>query len=113
MDAIFVPEWNSDIEMFGSLIEAAAYDVHAYIIQCNNRKYGDTRIRIPAKRHFERDIVKIKGGEEDYFVIGQIDIQRLRQFQSFEVSPTGDSALFKPVPAGFEIAPYRKMLPKE
>ena len=113
VDAIFVPEWNSDIEMFVSLIEAAAYDVHAYIIQCNNRKYGDTRIRIPAKRHFERDIVKIKGGEEDYFVIGQIDIQRLRQFQSFEVSPTGDSALFKPVPAGFEIAPYRKMLPKE
>ena len=63
VDAIFVPEWNSDVEMFNSLIEAAAYDVHAYIIQCNNRKFGDTRIRIPAKKHFARDIVKIKGGE--------------------------------------------------
>lgn len=112
VDAIFVPEWNSDIEMFSSLIEAAAYDVHAYIIQCNNRKYGDTRIRMPAKRHFERDIVKIKGGEEDYFVIGKIDVKRLRQFQSFNVSPTEDFVLFKPVPAGFKIAQYRKTLPQ-
>ena len=98
--------------MFSSLIEAAAYDVHAYIIQCNNRKYGDTRIRMPAKRHFERDIVKIKGGEEDYFVIGKIDVKRLRQFQSFNVSPTEDFVLFKPVPAGFKIAQYRKTLPQ-
>ena len=112
VDAIFVPEWNSDIEMFSSLIEAAAYDVHAYIIQCNNRKFGDTRIRIPAKKHFERDIVKIKGGENDYFVIGEIDIKRLRQFQSFAISPTGETAAFKPVPAGFSIASYRKILPE-
>lgn len=110
VDAIFVPEWNSDVEMFSSLIEAAAYDVHAYIIQCNNRKFGDTRIRIPAKKHFERDIVKIKGGEDDYFVIGEIDIKRLRQFQSFTISPTGENAAFKPVPAGFLIASYRKIL---
>lgn len=112
VDAIFVPEWNSDVEMFSSLIEAAAYDVHAYIIQCNNRKFGDTRIRIPAKKHFERDIVKIKGGEDDYFVIGEIDIKRLRQFQSFAISPTGENAAFKPVPAGFSIASYRKILPE-
>ena len=98
--------------MFSSLIEAAAYDVHAYIIQCNNRKFGDTRIRIPAKKHFERDIVKIKGGEDDYFVIGEIDIKRLRQFQSFTISPTGENAAFKPVPAGFSIASYRKIVPE-
>lgn len=113
VDAIFVPEWNQDTEMFGSLIEAAAYDVHAYIIQCNDRRYGDTRIRIPAKQHYDRDIVKIKGGEEDYFVIGKLDINKLRQFQSNMISPTGESAQFKPVPVGFAIAPYRECLPKE
>ena len=113
VDAIFVPEWNQDTEMFGSLIEAAAYDVHAYIIQCNDRRYGDTRIRIPAKQHYDRDIVKIKGGEEDYFVIGKLDINKLRQFQSNKISPTGESAQFKPVPVGFVIAPYRECLPKK
>lgn len=111
VDAVFVPEWNQDTEMFSSLIEAAAYDVHAYVIQCNDRQYGDTRIRIPAKDHYRRDIVKIKGGEEDFFVIGKLDITKLRQFQSFCVSPTDKDAPFKPVPTGFQIAPYRKCLP--
>ena len=112
VDAIFVPEWNSDIEMFSSLVESAAYDVHAYIIQCNNRRYGDTRIRVPAKIHHYRDLVKIKGGEEDFFVVGKLDIDKLRAFQSFNVSPTGNEAPFKPVPAGFKIAKYRKVLPE-
>lgn len=112
VDAIFVPEWNSDIEMFSSLVESAAYDVHAYIIQCNNRRYGDTRIRVPAKIHHYRDLVKIKGGEEDFFVVGKLDIDKLRAFQSFNVSPTGNDAPFKPVPAGFRIAKYRKVLPE-
>ena len=111
VDAVFVPEWNPDIEMFSSLIEAAAYDIHAYIVQCNDRQYGDTRIRIPAKDHYSRDIVKVKGGEEDFYVIGKLNIDVLRKFQSFHISPIGKDALFKPVPAGFSIAPYRKTLP--
>lgn len=112
VDAIIVPEWNSDTEMFGSLIEASAYDIHAFIVQCNDRQYGDTRIRIPAKKHHNRDIVRVKGGEEDFFVVGKLDIDRLRAFQSFNVSPTGNEAPFKPVPAGFKIAKYRKVLPE-
>ena len=112
VDAVFVPEWNPDTAMFASLIEAAAYDVHAYIIQCNDRQYGDTRIRIPAKDHYSRDIVKIKGGEEDYFVVGKIDIDKLRKFQSCIISPIGKEAPFKPVPAGFQIAHYRDCLPE-
>ena len=112
VDAVFVPEWNPDIEMFSSLIEAAAYDIHAYIVQCNDRQYGDTRIRIPAKDHYSRDIVKVKGGEEDFYVIGKLNIDVLRKFQSFHISPIGSDALFKPVPVGFSIASYRKILPK-
>lgn len=111
VDAIFVPELNPDIEMFGALVEAAAYDIHAYIIQCNDRQFGDTRIRIPAKNHYNRDIVKIKGGEEDFFVVGKLDVDQLRAFQSFGISPTGPDAVFKPVPVGFHIASFRKTLP--
>ena len=108
VDALFVPEWNSDTETFNALVESAALDVHAYIIQCNDRQYGDSRIRAPFTDSWKRDVLRIKGGVTDYCVIGEIDVQALRQFQSNYRSP---SKPFKPVPDGFEISYDRKILP--
>ncbi len=108
VDALFVPEWNSDTETFNALVESAALDIHAYIIQCNDRKYGDSRIRAPYKDSWLRDVLRVKGGINDYCVTGEIDIQSLRQFQSSFRSPNGP---FKPVPDGFEMKYDRKMLP--
>ena len=108
VDALFVPEWNQDTETFNALVESAALDIHAYIIQCNDREYGDNRIRTPYKDSWKRDVVRVKGGIEDYFVTGEIDIQALRAFQSSHSSP---DAPFKPVPDGFDIAHHRKTLP--
>lgn len=109
IDALFVPEWNQDTETFNSLVESAALDIHAYIIQCNDRQFGDSRIRAPNKDNWLRDVLRVKGGIDDYCVTGEIDIQALRQFQSSYRSP---SAPFKPVPDGFEIAHDRKTLPR-
>ncbi len=109
IDALFVPEWNQDTETFNALIESAALDVHAYIIQCNDRQYGDSRIRVPHKDAWMRDPVRIKGGKHDYFVVGEIDIIALRQFQSHDRSPNKP---FKPLPDGFKLSPSRKTLPK-
>lgn len=108
IDALFVPEWNRDTETFNALVESAALDVHAYIIQCNDRQYGDSRIRSPAKEGWERDILRVKGGINDYCVTANIDIESLRRFQSGHRSPSGR---FKPVPDGFEISYSRRMLP--
>lgn len=108
VDALFVPEWNKDTESFNALVESAALDVHAYIIQCNDREYGDSRIRAPHKDPWRRDLLRVKGGVSDYCVIGEIDISELRQFQSNHLSP---DAPFKPVPDGFEINRTRRMLP--
>ena len=108
IDALLVPEWNQDTESFNALVESAALDIHAFIIQCNDRQYGDSRIRAPFRDSWKRDIVRIKGGKNDYYVIGKIDIQTLRQFQSCHRSPDGP---FKPVPDGFEIAFSRKTVP--
>ncbi|WP_196480637.1 reverse transcriptase domain-containing protein [Burkholderia multivorans] len=108
VDALFVPEWNQDTQTFNALVESAALDVHAYIIQCNDRQYGDSRIRAPFKESWRRDLLRVKGGVTDYCVIGEIDVQALRQFQSSHRSPTQP---FKPVPDGFEIAFGRKVLP--
>ena len=108
VDALFVPEWNQDTETFNALVESAALDVHAYIIQCNHRQYGDSRIRAPFKDSWKRDVLRVKGGVTDYCVIGEIDVQALRQFQSSYRSP---SMPFKPVPDGFDISFVRKVLP--
>lgn len=108
VDALFVPEWNPDTETFNSLVESAALDVHAYIIQCNDRQYGDSRIRAPFKDSWRRDLLRVKGGLTDYCVIGEIDVEALRKFQS---SNRSGSKPFKPVPDGFAISHDRKMLP--
>ena len=108
VDALFVPEWNQDTETFNALVESAALDIHAYIVQCNDRQYGDSRIRAPYKESWQRDLLRVKGGITDYCVIGEIDIQALRRFQSSHRSPSGP---FKPVPDGFRIAHSRELLP--
>ncbi len=111
VDALFVPEWNSDTDTFNALIEATALDVHAYIVQCNNRLYGDSRIRAPYKDRWKRDVLRVKGGNHDYCITGEIDITALRQFQSNHRSPAKG---FKPVPDGFneDMAHQRRLLPK-
>ena len=108
VDALFVPEWNQDTETFNAMVESAALDIHAYIIQCNDRRYGDSRIRSPAKDSWQRDVLRVKGGIDDYCVTGEIDVQALRRFQSSHRSPAKP---FKPVPDGFQIAYERKLLP--
>lgn len=114
VDALVVPEWNQDTDTFSSLVESAATDVHAYIVQCNHRDFGDTRIRGPAKDSWSRDLVRVKGGICDYFVVGELDVQALRRFQSYARSPSGTSSgnvKFKPVPNGFRMDEDRRELP--
>ncbi|MBY0504050.1 MAG: RNA-directed DNA polymerase [Bryobacteraceae bacterium] len=110
VDALFVPEWNPDTETFNVLVESTALDVHAYVIQCNDREYGDSRIRAPYKDLWKRDVLRVKGGISDYCVIGEIDIHALRQFQSSHRSPAKP---FKPVPDGFKISHARRVLPAD
>jgi len=109
VDALFVAEWNQDTQSFNALVESAALDIHAFIIQCNDRSFGDSRIRAPYKDMWKRDILRIKGGVNDYSVTGEIDVAALRRFQS---SHRSSSQPFKPVPDGFVINHERKCLPE-
>lgn len=97
IDAIFAIEWNQDINSFGALVESTAADLHAYVIQVNNRIYGDSRVRVPAREEFRRDLVQVKGGLSDYYVIGELNIAALRHAQQFPL----DDSVFKPLPIGF------------
>jgi hypothetical protein len=106
VDALVVLEWNSDVETFDFLVESTAHDLHGYIVQVNNRQYGDSRIRVPRKKDYERDVVRVKGGMADYFVIAELEVAALRRFQR---KPTyGRNAPFKPLPIGFQMSKRRR-----
>lgn len=109
VDALLIPEWNQDTNSFGALIEASALDTHCFVVQVNNGKYGDCRIRAPYKDEYRRDVARVKGGEADYFVLGRIEVMALRAFQSHHRSP--QEGPFKPTPDGFEIDADRFVRP--
>jgi len=111
VDALVVLAWNKDLATFSTLIESAALDVHAYTILVNNRMYGDSRVRSPAKENFRRDLARVKGGENDFFVTVKIDTHKLRQFQSRAKRWTNEKDPFKPVPEGFVMSKSRRVLP--
>ncbi|WP_316809221.1 RNA-directed DNA polymerase [Pedobacter agri] len=106
IDGLFLAEWNQDIETYNSLVESAASDLHAFIVQVNNRLYGDTRVRAAFKKAHERDVARIRGGLLDYFVICALKVKDLRNFQMNVVSPAEP---FKPVPTGFVMDPKRRL----
>lgn len=108
VDALFALEWNPDTKTFATLVESTANDLHAFIIQANNRRFGDSRIRSPASKDYERDVVQVKGGISDYYVLGEIDYKQLRLEQRRRVR----EPRFKPVPIGYTISPLRKKLIK-
>lgn len=111
VDALIVLSWNKDLETFSALVESAALDVHSYIALVNNRRFGDSRVRSPAKHSFDRDQCRLRGGRNDYLVIAEVDILALRKFQSRALNWPADSDPFKPVPEGFIIDGDRRVIP--
>ena len=111
VDALMVLAWNKDLDTFSSLIESAALDVHAYTILVNNRLYGDSRVRSPAKKSFMRDLARVRGGDNDFVVAVTLDIEQLRAFQSRKKRWPRNGDIFKTVPEGFKIRKSRRVNP--
>ncbi len=113
VDSLMVLAWNKDLDTFSALIEAAALDVHAYTVLVNNRKYGDSRVRSPAKKSFRRDLARVRGGENDFCVTVKLDVKALRAFQSRAKRWPEPSDPFKPVPEGFRLLAGRRVKPSK
>lgn len=105
VDALIIVEWNKDIETYDPIIKSTSNDLHCFVVQVNNRKYGDTRLRAPYKESYNRDKARVKGGEIDYFVITTLEVKELREFQRYHRSPDGP---FKPVPTGYLMSDQRR-----
>lgn len=111
IDALFVLSWNQDLDTFSALVEAAALDMHAYVILVNNRKYGDSRVRAPAKESFMRDVARLRGGENDFVVAAALNVDELRAFQSRAKRWPEKGDQFKPVPEGYVLRGSRRRSP--
>jgi hypothetical protein len=106
VDTLLVLEWNRDTNAFSPLVESAAHDLHAFIVQVNSRQYGDSRVRLPAKEAYARDLVRVKGGDEDYFVVAPLNIDALKGFQASKSAR--NNSMFKPLPIGFRMSAARR-----
>lgn len=96
IDFLVAVEWNQDINHYGNIIKSLARDMHCYCVQVNEAKYGDSRIVIPTRTE-ERDLLRIKGGQNPSVLVDEINIKELRDFQF-----SGHSKIdFKPLPPQF------------
>lgn len=113
IDLLFAVEFNQDIHSFASIIEATCLDVHAFVVQCNNRKFGDSRVRSPASAEYRRDLIRLRGGDNDHLVVVKLPVAELRTYQAQDRfghvhhAPPSDES-FKPTPDGFLIVGGRK-----
>ncbi len=83
VDILFAPEHNRDTSYFSNIIETTARDLHVFIAQANTSIYGDSRITGPYGRN-DRNVVQIKGGDEDDVIIGTIELEKVRKYQRRE-----------------------------
>jgi len=98
-DMVVAVEFNKDTNYFSSIVESLTRDLHCYCVQVNTSEYGDSRIAQP-KRTVEQNLLMVKGGINQALLIGEIDVQALREFQikNYALQKNG---LFKPTPPGF------------
>ena len=100
-DMTVAVEWNKDISYYSSIIESLCRDLHCYCVQVNSSDYGDSRIIKPSKT-VEKDILKTKGGINHTILVGEINVEELRDFQRKGYELQRDDARFKPTPPDFK-----------
>lgn len=110
INTLFLPVYNKDTSYFSSIICSYSRDVSCFIAQANSNVMGDTCIRQPTK-HLDADVVKIRGGINNYLVVGEIDVDKLKSdnksylsnkidYCSKDKKDTDYKPYFKPLSAG-------------
>ncbi|MBD3842332.1 MAG: RNA-directed DNA polymerase [Campylobacterales bacterium] len=100
VDFVIAIEHNKDTNYFSNIVGSVARDIHAYIIQVNDAKYGDSRITQPAKTE-QMDLAKIKGGEDVALLTSTLNVKRLRAFQKKSHILQSEDKSFKQTPPNF------------
>ncbi len=72
--------FNPDTRYFANIVESATRDLHAFVIQSNRPLYGDSRVTAPYNTE-NKDVLKIKGGENEFVVIGTVNYNELMEYE--------------------------------
>jgi hypothetical protein len=102
VDFIVATEFNRDVNYFSNIVESAARDLHCYVIQVNDSRFGDSRVVSPSKTE-KMNPLRIKGGENLTFLTMALNLKALRDHQRKGYGLQKDSDDFKPTPPGFSI----------
>lgn len=78
INCLFLPVYNKDTKYFSNIVESFSRDASSYVVQANCNGYGDSRIRMPS-RDVQADVIRTKGGENFYCIVGELDIEKLKQ----------------------------------
>lgn len=109
VDFIVATEFNRDTSYFSNIVEAAARDLHCFIVQVNDSGFGDSRVVSPSKSEFMNP-VRIKGGDNLTFVTTSLNLAALRSHQRKGYGLQKESKEFKPTPPDFPMAALRKRI---
>jgi hypothetical protein len=101
VDFLVCTEFNKDVNYFSNIVEAASRDIHCYIIQVNDSKFGDSRVVTPSKTEIMNPL-RIKGGENLTFLTMCLNLKALRDHQRKGYGLQKDSQIFKPTPPGLK-----------
>ncbi|MEC3880311.1 hypothetical protein [Parapedobacter sp. 10938] len=112
IDLLIASEWNSDTNYFSNIVESISRDLHVYVAQVNTSQFGDTRITQPSKTE-RKDILKLKGGDNDTILVSEINLKLLREFQRKLYMTTKDDKRFKPLPPEFSLDDVLKRINNE
>lgn len=101
VDFLIASEYNRDTQYFSEIAGTWVRDLHCFFIQVNSSDYGDSRIIQPSSS-ITKDILQIKGGANSTILVGNLSINRLRQFQRMDYYLQKDDGTFKPTPPDFD-----------
>ena len=100
VEVVYMPVYNLDTQYFSNIISSFVVDAGCHVAQANNSEFGDSRITGPYNSQ-NLDIVKLKGGENNYYVIGKIDFETVySKHNSDDYKENVKEATVKPVMAG-------------
>lgn len=103
VDFIVATEFNRDVNYFSNIVEAVARDVHCFVVQVNDSQYGDSRVIVPGSTDVMNP-VRIKGGENQTYLVSTLDLKGLRDHQRQGFGLQKESKQFKATPPGLRLS---------
>jgi hypothetical protein len=83
VDFLIASEYNPDTNYFSDVAGSWVRDVHCFFIQVNSSDFGDSRLIQPSKS-YSKDLIQVKGGINSTVLVGELNIDQLREFQYVE-----------------------------